>query len=31
MGRVANLSVQYFGKDSRFYGMDGVTPQPCGR
>jgi LCP family protein required for cell wall assembly len=31
MGRVANLSVQYFGKDSRFYGMDGVTPEPCGR
>jgi LCP family protein required for cell wall assembly len=29
MNMVANLSVRLFGKDSRFYGMEGITPQPC--
>jgi polyisoprenyl-teichoic acid--peptidoglycan teichoic acid transferase len=31
MGRVANLSVQLFGEDSRFYGQPGVTPAACGK
>jgi LCP family protein required for cell wall assembly len=26
---VANLSVQLFGKDSRYYGAPGVAPAPC--
>jgi LCP family protein required for cell wall assembly len=29
MSLVAGLSVQLFGRDSRFYGMDGITPQYC--
>jgi len=31
MGRVANLSVDLFGEDSRFYGQPGVTPAACGK
>jgi LCP family protein required for cell wall assembly len=31
MGRVANLSVELFGQDSRFYGQPGVTPAACGK
>ena len=31
MSLVAGLSVQLFGRDSRFYGMDGITPQYCAR
>ena len=30
MGRVANLSVELFGQDSRFYGQPGVTAAACG-
>lgn len=26
---VANLSVQYFGSESRYYGQKGVVPAPC--
>ncbi|MGD0248987.1 MAG: LCP family protein, partial [Candidatus Limnocylindrales bacterium] len=29
MDLVADLSVQYFGTDSRYYGQAGVTPAPC--
>jgi LCP family protein required for cell wall assembly len=29
MDLVANLSVQYFGTDSRYYGQAGVVPAPC--
>ena len=28
--KVASLSWLYFGKDSRYYGMEGISPQPCG-
>ena len=28
---VARLSLSLFGRDSRFYGMDGIVPQPCQR
>lgn len=31
MGRVANLSVEMFGQDSRYYGQPGVVPAPCGK
>ncbi|MGA3030006.1 MAG: LCP family protein [Candidatus Limnocylindrales bacterium] len=31
MARVANLSVEMFGKDSRYYGQPGVVPAPCGK
>jgi LCP family protein required for cell wall assembly len=31
MDRVANLSVFYFGKESRFFGQDGVVPAKCQR
>jgi LCP family protein required for cell wall assembly len=31
MGRVANLSVELFGQDSRFYGQPGVVPAACGK
>ena len=31
MGRVANLSVELFGEDSRFYGQPGVAPAACGK
>jgi LCP family protein required for cell wall assembly len=31
MGRVANLSVELFGQDSRFYGQSGVAPAACGK
>ena len=31
MGRVANLSVELFGQDSRFYGQPGVAPAACGK
>ncbi|MGD0018344.1 MAG: LCP family protein [Candidatus Limnocylindrales bacterium] len=27
--RVAGLSVELFGTDSRYYGMEGITPAPC--
>ena len=30
MYEVAGLSVHLFGTDSRFYGMAGITPRPCG-
>jgi polyisoprenyl-teichoic acid--peptidoglycan teichoic acid transferase len=29
MDLVANLSVQYFGTESRYYGQAGVAPAPC--
>jgi polyisoprenyl-teichoic acid--peptidoglycan teichoic acid transferase len=29
--RVANLSVQFFGTDSRYYDMPGVAAAPCGK
>ena len=28
---VARLSLDFFGRDSRFYGMDGIVPQSCQR
>lgn len=31
MNLVANLSVYYFGKESRYYGQDGLVPAPCQR
>jgi LCP family protein required for cell wall assembly len=31
MVRVAQLSVYLFGTDSRFYGMEGITPAACGK
>jgi LCP family protein required for cell wall assembly len=31
MYKVAQLSAYLFGTDSRFYGMDGITPAPCGQ
>jgi LCP family protein required for cell wall assembly len=31
MARVANLSVEMFGKDSRYYGQPGVVPAACGK
>jgi LCP family protein required for cell wall assembly len=31
MGRVANLSVEMFGKDSSYYGQPGVVPASCGK
>jgi len=31
MARVANLSVELFGQDSRYYGQPGVVPAPCGK
>ena len=31
MARVANLSVEMFGQDSRYYGQPGVVPAPCGK
>jgi hypothetical protein len=31
MARVANLSVELFGQDSRFYGQPGVVPAACGK
>jgi hypothetical protein len=30
MARVANLSVEMFGEDSRFYGQSGVKAAACG-
>lgn len=29
LSRVAGLSVELFGTDSRYYGMEGVVPAPC--
>jgi LCP family protein required for cell wall assembly len=29
LGNVAGLSVDLFGSDSRYYGMEGITPAPC--
>jgi len=29
MYKVAQLSVYLFGSDSRYYGMEGITPAPC--
>ena len=31
LGRVANLSVEMFGQDSRYYGQPGVVPVACGK
>lgn len=31
MARVANLSVEMFGQDSRYYGQPGVVPAACGQ
>jgi hypothetical protein len=31
IARVANLSVQFFGADSSYYGMPGVAAAPCGK
>ena len=31
MARVANLSVEMFGKDSRYYGKVGVVLAACGK
>ncbi len=31
MDLVKSLSVQFFGKDSTYYGQPGVTPAPCGK
>ncbi len=31
LGRVANLSVEMFGQDSRYYGQPGVAPAACGK
>jgi polyisoprenyl-teichoic acid--peptidoglycan teichoic acid transferase len=31
MPKVAGLSWYLFGTDSRFYGMEGITPAPCGQ
>jgi hypothetical protein len=31
MDLVANLSVFYFGKESRYFGQDGVVPTRCQR
>jgi LCP family protein required for cell wall assembly len=31
MYKVAQLSVYLFGTDSRFYGMEGIAPAPCGK
>ncbi len=31
LDKVADLSVQLFGADSRYYGQKGVVPAPCAR
>ena len=31
MYKVAQVSTYLFGTDSRFYGMEGITPAPCGK
>jgi LCP family protein required for cell wall assembly len=31
LNRVAALSIQLFGSDSRYYGMEGIAPAPCGK
>jgi LCP family protein required for cell wall assembly len=31
LARVANLSVQFFGPESRYYGQSGVAAAPCGK
>ena len=31
LAKVAQLSVYTFGSDSRYYGMEGIIPAPCGK